>query len=457
MKLSVFDFLSLDRIMVREVWNLALPVVTGMASITAIGLTDTIMVGRLGAEALAATGQATVIFWAVHWVTRSIEVASQALVARRYGEGNLAACGRILDNAVVMAGVIGALGGLVLFVGCRMLMSQMSSHESVVDYAVGYIRVLSPFLIISGPFFAFRGFYSGIGKTRIFLVTALIMLGMNVAGNYAFIFGHFGMPKLGVTGAAVGSAMAFAVATVFMILYSNGLASDNHRRHFGFFQWNANFDPGLMREIWKLAFPNAFRGVMVIGGLGVFYAMVDQLDVVQVAIVNVVLNIQSVSFMPGYGFGVAAATLIGQYLGAGNPDRAEKAGYESAKLGILFMGSLGVLFLVMPEMIVRLFTDDAAVIGMATFPLRLVGVVQIVDAAGMVFSSALEGAGNTRWVMKAEIFVNWGIFLPLTYLFTFPAGLHRYGPWIAWASYMLVFGLMCFLKFKDGKWKTIRI
>ncbi len=448
---------SLDRHVAGEIWRLALPVVTGMASITAIGLTDTIMVGRLGAGALAATGQAAVIFWAVHWVSRSIEVAAQALVARRYGEQQPEACGVILDNAAVMAVAIGAVGAVLLFFGCEFLMTLMSSHGTVITSAVSYIRVLAPFLLISGPFFAFRGFYSGIGKTRIFLVSALIMLAVNVVGNYIFIFGKFGMPRLEVPGAAVGSAAAFVASLLFMIGFSLGLAGKNYRRRFGFLRWRKNVRWSIIRDIWTLASPNALRGVMVIGGLAVFYGMVDHLDVVQVAIVNVVLNIQSVSFMPGYGFGVAAATMIGQHLGAGEPDKAERAGYESAKLGVLFMGTLGVFFLVVPEWIVVLFTDDPVVIGYAAYPLRLVGLVQILDAAGMVFSSALEGAGNTRWVMKAEIFVNWGIFLPLTYLFTFPLGLHRYGPWIAWAAYMMVFGIMCFVKFRDGQWKHIKI
>lgn len=87
----------------------------------------------------------------------------------------------------------------------------------------------------------------------------------------------------------------------------------------------------------------------------------------------------------------------------------------------------------------------------------LVGVVQIIDAAGMVFSTALEGAGNTSWVMKAEIFVNWCIFLPLTYLLTFTLELHRYGPWIAWSTYITVFGIMCTWKFREGKWKHIQL
>jgi Na+-driven multidrug efflux pump len=174
-------------------------------------------------------------------------------------------------------------------------------------------------------------------------------------------------------------------------------------------------------------------------------------------VVNVVLNIQSVSFMPGYGFGVAASALISQNLGAGDTVKAERAGYESAKLGMMLMGLMGAVFIAVPEAIVYLFTNDPEVIRSSVFPLRIVGLVQIIDAAGMIFASALEGAGNTRWVMMAEVGVNWLIFLPMTYLLTFAAGMGRFGPWIAWAVYMIVFGIVCFLKFQHGSWKKIKI
>lgn len=450
------QFFSLDAVLAKEVLHLAYPVVLGLASITAIGLTDTAMVGRLGAEALAATGQAAIIFWGVHWVTRSIEVAAQALVSRRYGERQYAQCGKILDNALAIATALGTMNTFFLFFGGRTLMSFQSSHAEVIELAVGYIDILSCVLLFSALFFATRGFYSGIGKTRIFLITALLMLLINIIGNYAFIFGHFGAPKMGVRGAALASAVAFVIALTFIIAYTLGIGGRSYRREFNAFRFS-NLDRSTIFEIVKLASPNAFRGVMVIGGLAVFYAMVDRLDVVQVAIVNVVLNIQSVSFMPGYGFGVAAATLIGQSLGANDPEKADRAGYEAVKLGMLFMGTLGVIFLIIPEWVVRLFTDDPIVIAHAVFPLRIVGLVQLVDAAGMIFSSALEGAGNTRWVMGAEIFVNWGIFLPLTYGLTFILNFDRFGPWIAWAMYMVVFGVMCFWKYRKGEWKHIKL
>ncbi len=450
------SFFSVDKKLSKEVLHLAYPVVIGMISITAIGVTDTMMVGRLGAEALAATGQSAIIFWSMLWAMRSVEVAAQALIARRYGERQYDQCGKILDNALVVVFTVSVFATAALWFGARALMSALSSHETVIDYAVSFIRIFVSALWASGLLSTMRGFFSGIGKTRIFLFTSSLMMITNIFFNYVFIFGKFGFPALGVRGSALGSVTAYIITFGFMMFYILGGAGINYRKDFSLFRLR-NIDRMIINDIVRLASPNAFRGIMVMGGLSVFYAMVDKIDVIQVAIVNVVLNIQSVSFMPGYGFGVAAATLIGQNLGANNPLKAERAAYEAVKLGIVFMGTLGLFFLIVPEWVVQLFTNDPAVIENAQFPLRVVGVVQIIDAVGMVLSSALDGAGNTRWVMKAEIFVNWCIFIPLTYFLTFTFGLDRYGPWLAWGSYMLVFGVICLWKFREGSWKHIKI
>ncbi|HND76187.1 MAG TPA: MATE family efflux transporter [bacterium] len=446
---------TLDSKLSTEVLHLALPVVAGLASITAIGLTDTIMVGRLGATALAATGQAVMVFWTVNWVLRSVELATQAISARRFGEGQLPACGEVLHHALVFSLTLSFFSMIVLYSMAPRLTRWISANEEVASLATGYIRVLFATLWLSGMFFALRGFFSGIGRTRVFLMSAGILFTANLCGNYMFIYGHWGAPAMGVSGAAVGSALSMICGFSFLILYTFW-----HRKKtlaayelFSGTKWRWE----LIGEIARLAWPNMFRGVMVIGGLLVFYAMVDRVGVAQAAVVNLVINIQSVSFMPGYGFGIAAATMIGHSLGAGNTERAERAGYEAMKLGIIFMGSVGVLFLVAPEWVVRVFTDDEEVMKYAIGPLRLVGIVQIVDAAGMVLSTALEGAGQTRWVMMMEILVNWGVFLPLTYLLTFTLNMRNYGPWIAWGVYITLFGVISFIKFNRGSWKHVRL
>ncbi len=453
---SLNDFLRIDKTLSREVSRLAYPVVLGLVSITAIGVTDTMMVGRLNAEALAATGQAAMLLWAAGWIMRSVEVAAQAITARRYGEGSYRECGRVMDNGLVIAFSLSLVWMLVLGLGAPYLMRLLSTNETVIAYAVVYIQVFALSFPAAACFYVIRGFFSGIGKTRIYLVTSLVMMTVNVAANYTLIFGHFGFPRLGVPGAAIGSVIAVLTATACIALILTGCAGRKYRKEFNSLRFT-NLDRTLMKEIIRLASPNAFRGVLVIGGLAVFYAMVDRLDVIQVAVVNVVLNIQSVSFMPGHGFGVAASALIGQNLGAGNPAKAERAAYESVKLCMLLMGATGLVFIAFPEFIAGLFTDHETVIRSSVFPLQVVGLVQIVDAAGMVFSSALEGAGNTRWVMIAEVAVNWLIFLPMTYLLTFTLEYGRFGPWIAWAAYMIAFGVICFYKFRSGGWKRIRL
>lgn len=450
------DFFRFNLDLTREVYRLAYPVVLGMISITAIGVADTMMVGRLNPEALAATGQAAILLWAAGWIMRSVEVAAQALISRRFGEGDYVRIGRVLDNAMIVGLALAFFWMTALGFGVPVLMGWLSTNETVTGYAISYVRIIVFSFPAAALIYVIRGFFSGIGKTRIYFWISMVLMTVNILANYLLIFGHAGFPRMEVRGAALGSMIAYIVAFLMVWLILLGVIGRNYRKQFSALNLN-NLDQGIIREIIRLASPNAFRGVMVTGGLAVFYAMVDRLDVIQVAVVNVVLNIQSVSFMPGYGFGVAAATLIGQNLGAKNPQKAEQAGYESVKIGMMFMGLTGLSFILFPETMMALFTDNRRVIESGVFPLRIVGLVQVIDAAGMIFSAALEGAGNTRWVMIAETIVNWGLFLPLTWLLTFVAGLGQTGPWVAWAVYMIVFGIASFLKFRAGSWKNISI
>jgi putative MATE family efflux protein len=351
------DFFRLDRKLAREVYHLAYPVVLGMASITAIGVTDTMMVGRLSAEALAATGQAAMLLWAAGWIMRSVEIAVQALVARRFGEQSAGDCGKVLDNGLILVSAFSVFWILLLGLGAPFLMSLLSTNDRVIGYAVSYIQIFVLSFPAAACFYVIRGFFSGIGKTRIYMITSVIMMSVNVVANYVLIFGHFGMPRLEIRGAAIGSVIAIYSATILIAMILIGMVGKKYHREFSGLRLS-NLNWILMKEIIRLSSPNAFRGVMVIGGLAIFYAMVDRLDVIQVAVVNVVLNIQSISFMPGHGFGVAASALIGQNLGAGEPEKAERAGYESVKLGMIWRfrnSSSGCLRIIRTSFRVRFF------------------------------------------------------------------------------------------------------
>jgi MATE family multidrug resistance protein len=163
------------------------------------------------------------------------------------------------------------------------------------------------------------------------------------------------------------------------------------------------------------------------------------------------------SFMPGFGFALAATTLVGQSLGAKDPEGAEQRGYTAYRMGAVLMGAVGLAFLLFPAQIVGFFTNDAQVIAIGTMPLRMVGLIQPLLAATMIFTGGLRGAGDTRWPMIVTGGSIWLVRLPLAYLcaLVFDWGLQ--GAWAAFILDLVLRGTLNFLRFRSGRWKTVKV
>jgi putative MATE family efflux protein len=189
----------------------------------------------------------------------------------------------------------------------------------------------------------------------------------------------------------------------------------------------------------------------------VFARILAELGTVAYAANQVAMNGWSLSFMPGFGFALAATTLVGQRLGAQDPEGAQKNGYTAYRLSATLMGSIGLLFLLFPTQIVGFFTNDPEVIAIGAMPLGLVGLIQPILAAAQVFPGALRGAGDTRYPMVVTGSAIWFIRIPLAFLFAIVWGWGLAGAWGALALDMCIRALLNFLRFRGGRWKTVQV
>ena len=442
-----------DRTLSRQVWILAGPVVIGMVSQTLMNVVDTAMVGRLGPSALAATGLGGILSWMIMGSFGAIHVGTQAVSSRRFGEGKPEEAGRALDNALLLSLIFGSIGSFLIAPLVRELMPLFTNDPVVIVDGRGYVylRTLGvlPFMVIM----AHRGFFNGIGETHQFMIISIIMNVVNAGLNYVLIFGHFGLPALGTRGAALGSTLG----TVVGLLIFAGVGLAHKRRNEYRYYRTTNISREMSGRIFKLTVPSGTRSLLVMLGFSAFSGIVARLGTVEMATTNVMLTILSLSYMPGFGFGIAAASLIGQKLGEGEPDQAEEYGWEAGRLAIVTMGVMGILFIGFPEVLMRIFTDDQMVVEAGRIPLRLMGFVQVFDAMGMVLGGGLEGAGMTKWVFLAELTVNWLIFLPFAFLASHILGWGLIGAWIAFGTYLVLFGLAVTIKFSRGTWKTVKV
>jgi len=207
----------------------------------------------------------------------------------------------------------------------------------------------------------------------------------------------------------------------------------------------------------RVGFPAAIENFVRRGSQILYTMIIAYLGTVAMAANSIAMSIQSLSFMPGFGFGLAATALVGQNLGAEQPQRAEDAGFQSLRYALVCCIVMGVVFFLAPQMITHLYTDDAEVMQLTVSCLRVIALAMPFLAMIQVFSGGLRGAGDTTFVMLATLIGNWGIRLLGSYILGVYFGLGLVGVWIAMASDQMGRGLLLLWRFKKGRWKTIQL
>jgi MATE family multidrug resistance protein len=280
----------------------------------------------------------------------------------------------------------------------------------------------------------------------------LVVNVVNIAVAWTAINGPFGLPKMGVVGSAMGAATGRTIGGLLVI----GLLLKG-RSGIRLELAGMRPDAALIRRILRVGLPTGVEQLFFRSGHMVFARILAELGTVSYAANQVAMNGWSLSFMPGFGFALAATTLVGQGLGAGDPEGAEQRGYTAYRLAAALMGSVGILFLLFPAQIVGFFTNDPEIIEIGTMPLRMVGLIQPVLAATMVFPGGLRGAGDTRFPMIVTGSSIWLVRLPLAYLLAIVLDWGLTGAWAALALDLCMRGLINFLRFRGGRWKSVKV
>ena len=447
----------------RVILTLAWPVILGMLTQTAVNLVDTAMVGRLP-EAISVPGQAALgislpLYWAIGGFLSSIQVGTQAVASRRFGEGNAALSGRALTNSLAVAFSASIVLSAVAIWSIPHIFPLLDGDAQVVRWGVPYLQVRLIGVLSMVATASAQGFFDGIGRTYVHLVAAVVMNLLNIFGDWVLVFGHLGAPAMGPTGAAVASTVATYVGLAVMLGWT--LIPEVRRRfrpfHLG------NLSPRVMWDIIRFGIPSGVATVAMMTGFLMFLKIVAHLDAVAghgavfTAATKVIIDILSITFMSCIAFGTATATLVGQAMGKGKPRRAELYGWASVKLGLYIFGVFGALTAIWPELLIAVFSKDQAVIQAAIPVLRMLGCVEGLIAAAMILMQAMFGAGAAKFVMYVELCLHFLCLVPLAYLFGVVLDLKLVGMWFGAVVYVfLVVGIMGYT-FYRGHWKHIEV
>jgi MATE family multidrug resistance protein len=285
------------------------------------------------------------------------------------------------------------------------------------------------------------------------MILAWITVLANIGLDWLLVLGNLGFPALGVAGAAYATVMANGVN---VMLSAFVLWRAKNRAQFGTGQ--ARWMPwSEIRTGLTIGLPIGMGDFIEIASFSAFFALIARLGTDILAANQIALQYMSISFTFGIAISMASSSLVSQYLGAKSPDLAEKAAYRAIIIAAIGMGLIGLSYLIAPERLIGLFSDEATVIEAGVTILRLIALYQIFDGIGIVMSGVLNGAGDTQFTMWARTVLAWGMFIPLSWFMIFRTDTGVWGAWVAALVYLAGLAAIFFIRFRMGYWKTIEV
>jgi putative MATE family efflux protein len=436
-----------------QVLNLSWPVIIENVLQSAIGFVDTALVGHLGTDALAGVGGAQQLVWLTTAALGAVMMGSTVLIAHAIGAQDRAGARRAFKQAVVLAAVVAVL----LTVGTTALaapaIEALGLDPGAAAAGVLYLQISGLTMPLMVAMFAGAAALRGAGDTRTpMYITAFINV-INAGAAWALIYGFGPIPALGVAGSAWAAAVARVVGVALLAwvaLRPTHLLSLRGRGG-----WRP--DLTLMRRLLKIGLPTAVEQFMLSFGLTLFGIIVITLGTAVYATQRASMMIVLMAFLPGYGFAMAATTLVGQALGAKQPRRAEEGTWIATRWCMVLMGSIGLIFGLFGEPLMHLFSDDPAVTRLGGEVLAIAAITQPFMALAQVLAGGLRGAGDTRFSMIATMAGVWGVRLPLGWIIGIGLGLGLHGVYFAYVLDCIMRAALVYWRWRRGAWKQIAV
>lgn len=442
----------------REVLQIAFPLILSTGSWTIQHFIDRMFLTWYSQEAIAASMPASMVSWTVTSLFVGTASYINTFVAQYYGAKRYTRIGSSVWQGIYLA--IIATPIMFIFYPLSDGLFELVGHQQAVrELETVYFKMLlfgSPFAIVAN---AISGFFSGRGKTwAVMWINAAGMVS-NIILDYLLIFGNFGFPEMGIQGAGIATAIATAItAGLFFIRMGRPSMNAEFRT-----LKNWKFDRGLFRRLIRYGVPSGLQFVLEILAFTIFIMLVGKVGMKELAASNIAFNINMLAFLPMFGMSLAVSALVGQRLGENRPEEAEKTTWSAFHIGFSYFAILALSYVVIPEIFLMPFAlrsnpgEFDPIAGLAVTLLRFVAVYSLFDSANMIFSGALKGAGDTRFVALASISLSWALMIMPCFI-----AIHFFEVGINWlwffvTLYVCGLGLTLFWRFKHGIWKSMRV
>jgi MATE family multidrug resistance protein len=428
--------------------RLAVPVVLAELGWMTMGVVDTIMVGHVSPAAMGAVSIGGVLFYTVAVIGTGMLLGLDTLVSQSFGAGDVLDCHRSLLNAVYLCVPVSlALMGIVwLF---QPLLRSFGIDPEVLHDALPFLRAIGWSIFPLLLYFAFRRYLQGMNLVKPVMFALISANLMNLAADWMLVFGHFGAPAMG----AEGAGWATCLSRIYMSSVLLGYIFYHERRfRTGWLETPLKPDLTRIRRLVGLGLPAAMQLSFEVGVFAAATTLIARLGADSLAAHQVAMNAASFTYMVPLGIGAAAAVRVGQALGRGDVAAASRSGWTATLMGAGFMSCAGIVFLLAPGSIVRIYTPDPKVLAVGVSLLAVAAAFQLFDGVQAVITGALRGAGDTRTPMICHLLAYWGLGLPVGYVLCFRFNWGAVGLWVGLCLALIVIGSVLLMVW----WRKVR-
>ena len=439
-----------NRKLIKNIFQITLPAVFDLLAQTLIMALDMKMVSSLGPSAISSVGVGTAGMYALIPALIAVATGTTALLSRAYGADNKIEGKKAFTQSFFIAVPLGIILTLIFLIFSEQIINLVGNAKDMnLGDAILYqnMTVIGfSFLGISiATFYAFRA----MGENKIPMIGNTLALVLKIILNFLLVY----LFKWGIFGAALSTTLTRLFSAIFSIY----LVFWSKKNWISLELKDLKFDYFTSKRILKVGIPAAVEQLGLRIGMLIFEMMVISLGNLSYAAHKIALTAESISFNLGFAFSFAASALVGQELGKGSSQKALKNGYICTIIAMIVMSTFGLLFFIMPQFLVSLFTNDKDVIELSTMALKIVSICQPFSGASMVLAGALRGAGDTKSVLLITYLGIFLIRIPITYLFLDVLNFGLAGAWIVMTIDLVIRSSLAFYIFRRGKWKYLQV
>ena len=436
----------------RNIWRVAYPILISLVMEQMIGLTDTAFLGRVGEVELGASAIAIIYYMVLFMIGFGFSLGAQIIIGRRNGEGNFLATGKIFWTGLYF--VLGLAGGLIVLseIFSPWLMGLMVSSEAIYDAALSYVRWRLPGMAFAFVTTMFRAFYVGTTQTKTLTLNSVVMVVSNILFNWILIFGKFGCPALGITGAAIGSSLAELVSLIFFVVYTR-LKCD--RRKYGLDK-AARFEMAELKAMMPVCTWTMIQHTISISTWFIFFLYIEHLGERALAVSNITRSVSGLMWVVLQAFSATCSTLVSNIIGEGHQEKVMSLVKRIMKLSYGLVSAMILGFCLFPEAIARIYTDIPDLIHASVPAMVVMSSSYFLAVGGQVFFLAVSGTGSTKTAFRLEL-----IALVVYMLYcSVIIGMLKLDVAICWTAehvYSSVLLICSWWYMRSGRWKNRKV